>query len=430
MKLNLKFFATLQFWMGLLLAGGAVVAFIVLGQALNPAPLRVVVAKQDIQRGDIITQDMLVISKQQIDSSLASHYVQEENLPVVLGAVAVDNIYKGDPIAKLRLAVGQDVEKAKRLSAALDDPDKVIRVIPVRPDNCPDLVFPGDVIEVGFSLTGQMPRQIGATPTPSAPGRAYNAAVEEGDEETFDLPASKVVLRDVLILRVEHEKVPNPNYGAGIGTEGSSEPPFLKGEIERLVVLVDETDTEMLDFALYNGKISVGLRSYLVRDEMEAGVEQPPTMGITWTDFDEWFVTERISATVYLSETMKGPASASVPVKPGGKEEAKDTPKIVMARDLNKKNEPIQATNSFEPGDEFYFSVLIEVANGTMVNVVWYYGDEVIYEEEYTAEDGDATSVWGQLANEDTWPEGDYSVKIYNGSDEELASTTFQVKEG
>ena len=67
MRLNLRFFASLQFWLGLLLAGSAVVAFLVLGRALNPAPLRIVVAREDIQRGDTITEDVLAISKQHLD---------------------------------------------------------------------------------------------------------------------------------------------------------------------------------------------------------------------------------------------------------------------------------------------------------------------------------------------------------------------------
>jgi Flp pilus assembly protein CpaB len=427
-RINLKFFATLQFWLGLLLAGGAVVAFVLLGQVLNPTPLRVVVAREDIQRGDILTEDVLMVSKQQLSPSLASYYVQESDLPLVLGGVAVDSIYKGDPIAKMRLAVGQDIEKARRLSAALGDTTKVIRVIPVKPDNCPSLVYPGDVIEIGFSLSGQMPSQIGPKETPQA--RGYNvpvgggAAVEEEGEETFDLPASKVVLRDVLVLRVEHKQIPNPNYGAGVGSQANEQPAFLKGDVERLVVLVGEQDSELLDFAIHNGKLSVGLRSYLVRDEMDAGEEQPATLGVTWTDFDEWFRAQRLSATEYYSSTVRG----ANPEEATGR--TADRPEIVMARDLNKKNEPIQATDTFGPDDEFYFSVPMTVTEGSTLSIRWTYDGEVIYEEAYAAEGENAASVWGRLANEEAWPEGEYTVAILDGADKELASTTFKVKEG
>jgi len=433
-KLNLKFFASLQFWLGLILAAAAVVAFVVLGQAVNPTPLRVIVAREDIQRGDVITQDVLVVSKQQIDPSLASYYVQEKDLPTALGAVAVDNIYKGDPIAKLRLAVGQDVERAKRLSSALEDPAKVIRVIAVGPDNCPELVFPGDVVEVGLSLTSQTPSQIGARPAAGpATVHAYNApASEEEGEETFDLPASKVILRDLLVLRVEHEKVPNPNYGAGMGTDAANQPAFLEGDVERLVVLVGERDTELLDFALYNGKISIGLRSYLVRDEMEAGVAQPPTMGVTWTDFDRWFVSQRVSATVYLSETLEGPTSASLSAGWDGEigAAAGDGSQVVLARHLDAKHRPVEPTETFGPGEAFCFSVPMAVAQGSTVTVRWYYGEDAIYEAPYAAEDADAAVVWGRLASEAAWPEGSYRVAIYDRSGQELASAAFQVREG
>jgi hypothetical protein len=212
-----------------------------------------------------------------------------------------------------------------------------------------------------------------------------------------------------------------------MGGDADEQPAFLKGKIERLIVLVDETDTEMLDFALYNGKVSVGVRSYLVRDELEAGVVQPPTMGVTWTDFDEWFVTQRISATVYFSETKGSASDVVIPGKADDKE-AQDSLVIVMAGELDENHQPIDPMDTFGPEDTFYFAVPMTVTQGSSVNVRWYLEGEMIYEESYTADKDDALVVWGRLANEDAWPEGTYAVAIYDASGTELARTTFAVE--
>ena len=76
------------------------------------------------------------------------------------------------------------------------------------------------------------------------------------------------------------------------------------------MVLVDEDDAELLDFALAAGKLTVGIRSYTVRESVEQGEEQPPTAGVTWTDFTGWFITQRISATMPLTVTAEGVAQS------------------------------------------------------------------------------------------------------------------------
>jgi hypothetical protein len=61
------------------------------------------------------------------------------------------------------------------------------------------------------------------------------------------------------------------------------------------------------------------------------------------------------------------------------------------------------------------------------VNIRWYYDGKEIYEEAYIADGKTARSVWGRLANEDAWPEGEYRVAVYDGTGKELASKVFQV---
>ena len=420
MKFNIKFFASLQFWLGLFLAGGAIVAFFVLGLVINPAPKRIVVVNQDIQRGDVVTQDKLAVTEQQLNTGLASYYVSEKELAQYLGAVAVEPFYKGDPLTKLRLAYGLDAETAKRLSAALADPDQVIRVIPVSPDICPPL-YAGDVVEVGFSLGGQTAKQIGPTPTPGV--RTYGQQEEE--EASFDLPASKVILRDVLVLRVEREKVQNPNYGAGLSGDSASQPMYIEGEVERLIVLVEQADSELLDFAIHNGRLSIGLRAYTVRDEVEANLPQPSTLGVTWTDFNHWFLFERtktISATLGLTGTEQ---VAQMPV-PGAPSPAAAAT-IVTARSLDADHQPVEPTDVFGPQDTFYFATTLDVPVGTELVVSWTFAGSVIFED-FTTTQESPSSLWGKLTSSSgDWPDGEYQVVILDGTGQILARTAFQV---
>jgi len=291
----------------------------------------------------------------------------------------------------------------------------VIRVLPVTADSCPQLVYPGDIVEVGVSLSGQAPSQIGAEGAPVGP--AY-PPLRGGLEGALDLPASKVILRDILVLRVEHKQLANPNYGVGLGTGSSQEPPFLEGEVERLVIVVDASASELLDFAIHNGRLSVGLRSYQVRDAMEAGVETPPTLGLTWTDFSEWFLAQRISAETTLSATL--PLTPTAAVHPA---------EVITARNLDWAGNPIEPTDTFGPDDDLYFVAYLTVTQGTTVDVRWTYGGEAIYTEAFTAAEAPATAVRGYLPNEGPWPPGAYGVAVYDQGGQELAAARFRVRE-
>ena len=198
-KFRIDFFKKLQFWVGLFLAGAVVVVAFVGFQVLNPPPTKVLICRQNIPPYTPITADMFAVDSQHLNHSVAARYVTAGELEayIAAGAVTIEPLYAGDPLTKARLAAGPDANRFKRVSLALDDPDLVIRTIPVSPDICPE-VAPGDVVELIFSLSsGQMPEQITYTPAVTGtvsllPTPTPLPYIEMVEEITLDLPISPV----------------------------------------------------------------------------------------------------------------------------------------------------------------------------------------------------------------------------------------------
>lgn len=330
-KFRIDFFKKLQFWVGLLLAGVVVVVAFVGFQVLNPPPTEVLICRQNIPPYTPITADMFAVDFQHLNHSVAARYVTAGELEayIAASAVTIEPLYTGDPLTKARLAVGPDAERFKRVSLALGDPNLVIRTIPVSPDICPE-VAPGDVVELVFSLSaGQIPQQIsyttGLTETETvSPLPTPIPGIEVVREITLDLPISKRILGPLLVVRAEHEQVRNPNYGAGFGDETANEPAYLEGDLKRLVVLVPKDQVERLDFALWNGQITIGVRGALTRQDWENGEDWTSSQGWTWTDFVEWFTTQRESELANQRESES--ASEQVSEEANQEEQQIETP--------------------------------------------------------------------------------------------------------
>ena len=64
---------------------------------------------------------------------------------LMLGAVAVEVLHRGQPLLRAQVASGADAEGLSRLAVALTEPDRVIFPVPVDQDELPALV-PGDVV--------------------------------------------------------------------------------------------------------------------------------------------------------------------------------------------------------------------------------------------------------------------------------------------
>lgn len=275
--------------LGLLLTVGAFLGFLLWGRLTNPPPYRVVVAVENIPPFTELREEMFVVDEQIIAPQVAQRYVLEEELELYLQAVPIESLYIGEPLTKNRLLLPDNPRSLYRLSLGLDDPSMVAMVIPVDGDSSVSELAVGDHVNIEFAAGGQ-----GATPSLMAAPSEEEATAEE---EEVVLPLAKTLLQRVPVLRVNFEQIPNPNYGLGAGfdgTSGTGERPFLQGEIESIVVLIPESEQEMLTFALENGAIRVALVSPLA-------VEEPvvPLPGVMWPDFVERFLGERGAAATY-----------------------------------------------------------------------------------------------------------------------------------
>ncbi len=65
--------------------------------------------------------------------------------------------------------------------------------------------------------------------------------------------------------------------------------PFIEGDVVGVDVLVPEASAEALDWAVFNGKMSLAVRPALWREAVEAGRPLPDTPGFAWQDFNATF---------------------------------------------------------------------------------------------------------------------------------------------
>jgi hypothetical protein len=323
--INYRFFKSLQFWLGLGLAAVAFLGVSMYARMFNPEPTQIIVARAEIPAYTRLDKTMLSVDEQHLSPKLAERYVTGSELATILSnnAVAVETIHAGEPLSKQRLVVGPDALKVSRLSLALQDPTQVIRTIPVKPDQFPGDIVPGDLIDLyvtfgsppsgdisytrtvtnGLETPGTATAPgISATPNVTAtsvpspkgvlPSATFTATVEE---YSAMMPVSKRLISGLLVVSVNHEMVQNPNYGIGAGAE--SEPAYIEGGVRSLDVLARNEDAEKIDFALTNGKVNIGLRSALARQAIEQGTPVPPSNGWTWTDFTQEFFLNRLTPT-------------------------------------------------------------------------------------------------------------------------------------
>ncbi len=288
---------------GLLLVIGAFLGFLFWGSIANPAPYRVVVALKDIPPGGEIKFDVLTVDEQIINPRVAQRFILESELSQYLGATAVENIFAGEPLTKLRVVTGDVAKRTKRLALALADERLVAMVIPVSPKSAPQEIVPGDFVNLVWGVgnqtslnipedrpvvtTNQAQRTPTPTPRPDAPAAPDKVV----------LPVAKTILHRAVVARVNFQQIPNPNYVAsGLGSSNTGrEAPFLQGSIESLVLLVPRETQEMVAFALhpcpaeggraeraagtYNGTVHVTLWSSRVEPN-----EVTPLPGVMWSD--------------------------------------------------------------------------------------------------------------------------------------------------
>lgn len=328
-------FKSATFAIGILLALGAFVGFLVLGNFLAPPPASVVVALRDISPYTPLDATMLGVDAQHLNVQVLATLVQKQELDQYVGGFVTTPIYAGEPLRKSAIVNAGNPLASKRLALALTDPNRVAAVIPVNSQTSPTQIVTGDYVDLVISmapgnLTNNSPSNFGEllagqsnrgassvgfgpsaviTPTRSTtlPFPISATGVISGflPGEEMNLPVTKAVIRSVPVLAVMFEQTPNPTYAsAGFGENGNTAPPqpaYIDGEIKSITVSVPRDSAELLNFGIDNGKVHVMLLPVQEGQSEFVAQKNDPTLGVSWNDVLAFMFNERQELRAALS---------------------------------------------------------------------------------------------------------------------------------
>jgi hypothetical protein len=284
----------------MLLVIGAFVGVLVTGTSTNQPVLRVAVAVRDLAVGERLTESDFRIVDQIIDPALARLYIQAADVPVFLGAPAIDVIRRGDPLNRIKFAADDDAAQIRRYTLVLTDANDVLMTIPVDPDLIPPDIAPGDMINVLFiagdeSGTRQLPeRHDSATATPTAstivgslpqdlptpaPFEAFGSRevptpTVSSATEHMALPMADVMLQRVPVVDVTRKQVQNPAY---TGAQTDSAQPYIDGAISSIVVRVPREAQTLLGFGIATSKLR-----FTIVSPLASVSDVQPDLGMDW----------------------------------------------------------------------------------------------------------------------------------------------------
>ena len=330
-------FKSATFAIGILLALGAFVGFLFLGNFLAPPPANVVVALSDIPPYTPLDATMLGVDAQHLNQQVLATLVQKEELEQYIGGFVTTPIFAGEPLRKSAVVTNGNPLASKRLALALTEPNRVAAVIPVDATSSPGQIVTGDFVDLVISmapgnlttnssskfgeiLTGQdqsADSTIGFGPsaviTPTrnttTPSLISASGVISGllPGEEMNLPVTKAVIRSVPVLAVTFEQTPNPTYAsAGFGENGNAAPPppaYIDGAIKSITVSVPRDSAELLNFGIDNGKVHVMLLPVEQGETEFAAKTNDPTVGVSWNDVLAFMIKERQELGAVLNPT-------------------------------------------------------------------------------------------------------------------------------
>ena len=307
----MRILKTIQFWVGLLLVGGAFVGVLIFARLTTPPAYDVLIATQDIPAytplADAYASGAIAVDQQSFSPALLQVVVTPADLDAMLAdGVFVETVRAGDVLNRGRIATGENAEKVRRLALALTDPTRVIKSIPVNADSTPYIAV-GDLVDLYTTLGAVRATELATATVPALPPDVILppptpepppdfAALTRPVTVTRQLPVTKRVVPGAIVVRVNREQIANPQYGA-MTSDGQAPPPFISGAVVSVDVLVPETVAEALDWAVFNGKMSLAVRPALWRATVDAGLALPETPGFAWEDFNATFWAGRAEGT-------------------------------------------------------------------------------------------------------------------------------------
>jgi Flp pilus assembly protein CpaB len=271
----------------LILIVGIVLALLVAGltalfiQSRQPRYVDVPIAIEDIPAGTVLRDNLFRSTRiANVDRETASKWVLESEYPeLAQGKIATSDIKAGFPIGKAQIDPNSSTGFESRLSLAITNTNDYYVVIPATPDQVGNFVQPGDRIDLIITIgeaSGQRGLTLPLTPT-------LQSDVDGQITLTTQLPATKLVMQNMSVLRVERDAPRNANNNQN---QRQLAAPEVR-EVKRLYVKVDRDQLEVLSFVLNNGKRNIAVRAAGGSQEVLA------TEGVTWEDFVRWFYAQR-----------------------------------------------------------------------------------------------------------------------------------------
>lgn len=330
------------FLIGILLAVGAFIGYLLLGNFLAPPPATVVVALRDIPPYTPLDANMLGVDAQQLNSQVLQTLVQKNELDEYLGGFVTTPIFAGEPLRKSAIVMAGNPLASKRLALALTDSNRVAGVIPVNAETSPSQIVTGDYVDLvvsmapgnlasnnsanfGEIISGQDSNQASfgfgpsAVITPTQSTFQSSFLLSSGiisaplSGEIMNLPVTKAVIRGVPVLAVSFEQSPNPTYAsAGFGDESSApaQPAYVEGEIKSITVSIPRNSAELLNFGIDNGKVHVLLLPVEQGQNEFAAQKNNSTLGVSWNDVLAFMIRERQELAASFTSTLNNPTAS------------------------------------------------------------------------------------------------------------------------
>jgi len=262
-----------------------------LGAAGRPPTLEVLSATRDLNIGDVITANDLIVKKVFQDDN-AALYIPAEEATGVAGGIVAQPIFSGQPI--FRTAIIAQAAEGTRLSAVLAKyPGYSLFPLPLDAMNlvAPDVeaFLPGDLVSVTVVITSRPQQLTTPTPMPELILPSTQPTVTPAAEETARTDALGRALpplaKDLFPMGVRVIAVQGLPPSTTETSDSSGSAFSTTSQARMLILLIPNEAREVLSLALQQG-------DRLVVSLMARGDEKP-TAGFTYWDFEDLFKHDR-----------------------------------------------------------------------------------------------------------------------------------------
>jgi hypothetical protein len=327
-------FMRILFGLALVILG--VVAVLFLAKLTLPPTIEVPVASQDITGGTVIDRAYFrVVNLRGLDSGVRDALVTKDEFIALYEGQGVladgEIVYAGFPLAKRQIVFPEFVNPDVDRLTLLTEGGNVVFPIDVAPGQVGNFVKAGDFVDLVFTVgriegnTIDVPpeptyvpslQDVGepgtalvptATPARGAAAVPANVVTPTPTPAGLEMPLAVISLPDVLVLKVERELI--VNYAAaspGLGGE-SNEPAYLEGDVIRIYVELAPDDAAIAAFLLHSGNV--------VAPSHRGEIDNQPS-GLTWTDFKNWYLSQRPDLFPDVDFPTPTPAAPAQPPAP------------------------------------------------------------------------------------------------------------------